>query len=151
MGMVPTTAERVRVNTERGVQARIRERMRIDLAYFEKHPEEIEERLGELDREWDVERCLETGSSCLSLAGLALGAMGKRKWLLLPLVVQSFFLQHGVQGWCPPLPVFRGLGVRTQMEIEEERHALLRMLEKREGTRRGENAGGREERAQVKR
>ena len=33
-------------------------------------------------------------------------------------------LQHAVQGWCPPLAVWRRLGVRTQSEIDEERYAL---------------------------
>ena len=40
------------------------------------------------------------------------------------LVVGGFLLQHAVQGWCPPLPIFRRGGVRTQAEIEQERYAL---------------------------
>ena len=39
-------------------------------------------------------------------------------------MVGGFLLQHAVQGWCPPVPVFRRLGVRTQTEIDEERYAL---------------------------
>ena len=35
-----------------------------------------------------------------------------------------FLLQHALQGWCPPLPLLRRLGVRTQAEIERERYAL---------------------------
>jgi hypothetical protein len=37
-----------------------------------------------------------------------------------------FLLQHGLQGWCPPLPVLRRLGVRTQREIDAEKYALMR-------------------------
>jgi hypothetical protein len=33
-------------------------------------------------------------------------------------------LQHATQGWCPPVPVFRRLGIRTQTEIDHERYAL---------------------------
>ena len=33
-------------------------------------------------------------------------------------------MQHALQGWCPPLPVLRRLGFRTQNEIERERYAL---------------------------
>jgi hypothetical protein len=33
-------------------------------------------------------------------------------------------MQHALQGWCPPLPLLRRLGVRTQQEIERERYAL---------------------------
>ena len=47
-----------------------------------------------------------------------------RRFAVVPLVVGSFLLQHSVQGWCPPLPVFRRTGYRAQSEIEEERHAL---------------------------
>ncbi len=39
-------------------------------------------------------------------------------------MVGGFLLQHAVQGWCPPLPVFRQMGVRTQTEIDEKRAAL---------------------------
>ncbi|WP_407921819.1 hypothetical protein, partial [Corallococcus sp. AB049A] len=28
----------------------------------------------------------------------------------------SFLLQHGLQGWCPPLPLLRRLGLRTRGE-----------------------------------
>ena len=74
--------------------------------------------------EWDIERVLVTNSSALSLIGLTLGILGRRRWLLLPLVVQGFFLQHSIQGWCPPLPFLRRRGFRTQQEIEQERYAL---------------------------
>jgi hypothetical protein len=92
--------------------------------YYAAHPDQIGRRLNELDEEWDVERMLQLNSSALSLVGIALGITRSRKWLLLPLVVQGFFLQHGLEGWCPPLPIFRRLGIRTQAEIEAERHAL---------------------------
>jgi len=39
-------------------------------------------------------------------------------------VVAAFLFQHAVQGWCPPIPVLRRLGVRTSREIELERIAL---------------------------
>ena len=47
-----------------------------------------------------------------------------RRWYLLPAAVATFLLQHAVQGWCPPVGLFRRLGVRTQREIDEERYAL---------------------------
>lgn len=126
--MLPATTHRVPLQTAPEINARIRRQTDASIGYFAAHPDEIEERLRELDREWDIERILETGSSVLSLAGLTLSLLsGRRRWLLLPLAVQSFFLQHALQGWCPPLPAFRALGVRTQTEIERERHALERL------------------------
>jgi hypothetical protein len=106
------------------VNAGIRRGTEARLAYFAANPGEIGGRLGELDREWDVERALETGSSALTLTGLVLGVVRGRRWLALSLAVQGFFMQHAMQGWCPPLPVLRRLGFRTQYEIEQERYAL---------------------------
>jgi hypothetical protein len=85
---------------------------------------EITSRIEELDREWDIERLLETNASALALTGLALGVLHNKKWLIIPGVVLPFLFQHAVQGWCPPLPIFRRLGVRTQKEIEREKYAL---------------------------
>jgi hypothetical protein len=88
----------------------------------------IEQRMAELDREWDVERVLEVNASTLALTGLVLGATMNRKWLLLPGIVLPFLLQHGLQGWCPPLPVLRRLGVRTRGEIDREKYALANAI-----------------------
>lgn len=39
-------------------------------------------------------------------------------------MVAGFLFQHAVQGWCPPVPILRRLGVRTEAEIFEEITAL---------------------------
>ena len=88
----------------------------------------IDRRIAELDREWDIERLLEVNASTLALTGLVLGVTVNRKWLLLPGIVLPFLLQHGLQGWCPPLPVLRRLGVRTRGEIDREKYALAKMV-----------------------
>ncbi len=119
------SSRRVTAHTVPAVNEAIRRRAWERLAFYAKHPERVPERLRELDREWDIERCLETGSSTLSLTGLMLFTLTrKRRWFLLSAAVQGFFLQHALQGWCPPLPLLRRLGVRTQEEIEEERRGL---------------------------
>lgn len=41
-----------------------------------------------------------------------------------PAAVAGFLLQHAIQGWCPPVPVLRRLGFRTQREIDDERAVL---------------------------
>jgi len=117
--------DRVVAHTDPRVNACIQRRTEERVLYLERHPELVPERLAELDREWDVERWLETASASFSLFGLLQVLRGRRRWLMLPLAVQGFFLQHAVQGWCPPLPVLRRMGVRTQREIDEERYALL--------------------------
>ena len=47
-----------------------------------------------------------------------------KNWIWLPGIVTTFLIQHAVQGWCPPLPVFRKLGYRTKDEIHKEKYAL---------------------------
>jgi hypothetical protein len=121
---IEQSANRVRRHTAKAVNARIDRKMQADLVYFADHPDEINRRLNELDREWDIERVLERNSSSISLVGILLGATHSRRWFILPASVQLFLLQHGVQGWCPPLPFLRKLRVRTQSEIETEREAL---------------------------
>lgn len=91
----------------------------------------IQKRIQELDEEWDVERVLEVNASTLALTGMALGLTVNRKWLALPAVVMAFLFQHSVQGWCPPLPVLRRLGVRTRGEIDREKYALKALMERR--------------------
>lgn len=127
--MIAACADRVAANTPPEINAQIRRRMEQDLCYFEQHPELIDQRLAELDQEWDIERALETASASISIFGIAMGLLRSRLWLFVPLTVQGFFLQHAIQGWCPPLPVLRKMGFRTVQEIEEERVELLAIRE----------------------
>ena len=105
---------------------RIRRQTLASVTYHAAHPEEIDSRLAALSREWGVERWLQLNSATLSLIGLGWAVAGRRRrnWLALPAIVQVFLLQHGVQGFCPPLVLLRRLGVRTMSEIEAEREAL---------------------------
>ena len=123
--MIPSTVERVPQHTAEHVNDQIRRETEERVARCAAAGREaIDRRLAELDREWDVERTLEANAATLSAAGAALALLSDRRFALVPLVVCSFLLQHAVQGWCPPLPIFRRLGFRTQPEIEEERYAL---------------------------
>jgi len=94
-----------------------------NLAYAA-HREGIDRRLCELDREWDIERLLEMNAAALAFIGIVLGTVGDRRWLRLSAAVTVFLFQHAIQGWCPPIPILRRLGVRTSREIEVERIAL---------------------------
>lgn len=94
-------------------------------SYFGKSDAEISARITELNKEWDVERYLGVNMSTLAMSGLVINAATKnRNWLILPAVVLSFFMQHAIQGWCPPLPLLRKLNIRTSKEIEQEKYAL---------------------------
>lgn len=127
----PTVASADRVRRSTAVEVNEEIDRSIDSAvrrYAGASREAILERIAELDREWDIERALEVNASSLALGGLALAATVDRRWLALPTVVLAFLLQHGIQGWCPPLPVLRRLGFRTRGEIDREKYELKALL-----------------------
>ncbi|HVK09136.1 MAG TPA: DUF2892 domain-containing protein, partial [Gemmataceae bacterium] len=123
--MFPSTTQRVPQSTADHVNDRIRREAEARVARCAAGGRPaIDHRLAELDREWDIERTLEANAASAVLIGTALGTFVDRRFYLLPAVVGGFLLQHALQGWCPPLPAFRRMGVRTQSEIDEERMAL---------------------------
>lgn len=126
--MAQRNIDRVESHTPAPSNEEIQRQMLARLQYFANRPDEIPGRLRELEKEWDMERVLEATSAALSLTGLLLALFRKRVWMFVPLAVQSFFMQHAIQGWCPPVPLFRKLGVRTMREILEERAELIQML-----------------------
>lgn len=122
--MIPTTT-RVEQQTDEAVNERIRRRTAQSISFVGRQGrDEISRRLEELDQEWDMERTLEANAAAIALLGLGLGALGSRRFFVLPGVVAGFLLQHAVQGWCPPVPIFRRLNFRTTREIASERYAL---------------------------
>lgn len=122
--MLPARSKRVEINTRPEINQGIQRAIARNVSYYAEHPEEIDDRLKELDEEWDIERMLEANAASIGLAGVLLGAFADRRFLLLPTVVTGFLLQHALQGWCPPVPFFRRRGVRTEAEINQERTAL---------------------------
>lgn len=123
MAKLPATFARVERNTCPGATRRIQAntRARVGRALEEGR---LEHEIDRLDAEWDTERMLETNAACLLLLSLGLGVFRDRRWLWLTGGVAAFLLQHALQGWCPPLPIIRALGVRTAREIGTERTAL---------------------------
>jgi hypothetical protein len=135
--MIPSTTDRVPRQTAAHVNEQIRRHTDANIACtLTAGPAAIRQRLTELEREWDIERLLETNASSAILVGSALGAFVDKRFFAIPAVIAAFLLQHAVQGWCPPLPVLRRLGVRTAEEINREREALKRALGEERVTRR---------------
>jgi hypothetical protein len=118
-------ADRVRAHSNRVQNQRIDAQTQQCLQrYAPADREAISRHIDALNREWDVERYLQMNAGIVSVSGVVLGAMVGRRFLVLPAVVFGFFFQHATQGWCPPLPVFRKMGVRTRREINQEKYAL---------------------------
>jgi hypothetical protein len=125
MHFLPATDERVPRHTRPRDNRRIHARTLHDVSrYFGASDDTITERIRELEREWDIERTLEANAASVTLIGLVLGIAVDRRFLALPTAVAAFLLQHALQGWCPPLPLLRRLGVRTAREIQDEILAL---------------------------
>jgi hypothetical protein len=115
----------VRAKTSPESLEKIDRAMHEKVLYYSSKPREVlSRRIAELDREWDIERILEANASSLALTGVFLGVARGRKYLLLSAAVMGFLLTHAIQGWCPPLPALRKLGVRTRAEIDQEKFAL---------------------------
>lgn len=123
--MLPTTIDRVPSQTCQQINEQIHRATEARLAKFGgASAADIDARIKELDDEWDIERTLEANAASVCLAGALLGMTIDRRFFALPLVVGAFLLEHALQGWCPPLEIFRRLGVRTSYEIDYERYAL---------------------------
>ena len=123
--MLAHTTSRVSENTSEDINVRIQRQTEESVSHYASGgPNAIERRLEELDREWDIERALEANAAGFTLAAVILGVVKNPKWFIVPGVIAAFLLQHAIQGWCPPLPLLRRLGLRTETEINRERCAL---------------------------
>lgn len=123
--MLADTTQRVELNTSPALHQQFEEQLRENISpYLNADRATIDRRLAKLDREWNVERFIETEAPLMIGLGIALGLTRGRKWFGLSAMAAVMVILHGVQGWYPLLPIFRRLGVRSQNEIEEERNAL---------------------------
>jgi hypothetical protein len=124
--------DRVRESTPKKRNAEIDRQTEENIQLYSNLDEaQIRERIKQLDKEWDIERTLELNASLVALAGITLATTVNKKWWILPAVVTTFLAQHAIQGWCPPLPLFRSMNIRTRKEIDREKYALIEVLEKR--------------------
>jgi hypothetical protein len=125
MSIFPDTAKRVQLNTSARVNSAIMDKTLDNICdYADRSKEEVCERLQALDKEWDIERVLETSAACVVIGCTLLGTRVNRKWFAAAGFAGVSLLQHSLFGWCPPVEIFRRLGVRTSNEIYYEKEAL---------------------------
>lgn len=99
----------------------------------------IVQRLAELDHEWDIDRVVMANFAVAGGVAYAVGLkrysdgslFGSRPKGFLGLLGAQlgFLMLHAAVGWCPPVSLWRRLGVRTKNEIEAERLYLLEALD----------------------
>lgn len=117
------TSTRVEESTAPALNQRIRQHAEEEVARAVR-AQEIEKRLAELDREWDIERALQANFGIVNLAAITLGALVARPFFAITGIAAGFMVEHALKGWCPPVPALRRLGFRTLREINQERYAL---------------------------
>ncbi|HNY64009.1 MAG TPA: hypothetical protein PKM41_01140 [Deltaproteobacteria bacterium] len=121
-------SSRVAQNTSPLINQMILDGMRKSLLFYAEHPEGIEDRIGRLKGEPDIEQTLEANASILGLFGLFMALVVRsRLFILLPIAALAFLLQHSLRGWSAPDMLLRRLGFRTKEEIQLELYGL-RML-----------------------
>lgn len=114
----------VRENTVPEINQKIDTEIHENLNKYYHDRSAIDKRLWELDREWDIERVLELNAAAIGFMGIWRGLTQHKLWLILPLAVTTLLATHAVEGWCPPIVLFRRLGFRTRAEIDKEKYAL---------------------------
>jgi hypothetical protein len=128
--MLSTTTERVARNTSPKYRQQFEQQLRENICrYMSAERHEIDQRLAELDREWNIERAIELEAPAMIALGAILGLTRSRKWFGLSVFAATMVIFHNTQGWYPLLRVFQRMGFRSQNDIEEERMAL-RVLRK---------------------
>jgi len=116
---------RVQLHTAHKLNERIKQRTIVSVAkYKDENDEALTKPLRQLNREWDTERVLEANAASIILVSTILGFFTSPYWFILVGIISFFLLVHAVQGWCPPLPLIRRLGIRSPEEISEEKTAI---------------------------
>ncbi len=113
--VLPPTEERVPLHTRTSDNVLIAvEAIARVKNHFNSPPSVITESIEKLESQWDIERVLEFNASALSLISFVL-AWYLHSWkpLLFAFAIAFFLLQHAIQGWCPPVPIFRSMVITS--------------------------------------
>ncbi len=122
---LPPSTKRVELQTSKKTNKTIQENTINNLNKFKDASyNELSARIETLENEWDTERVLEANAASITFISTILGFTLSSYWFIFIGIISFFLLQHAVQGWCPPLPLIRSLGVRTPEEIYNEKTVL---------------------------
>lgn len=125
MSIIPPSTKRVKLHTNKNVNEKIEQKTVENISkYIGSDINALTKRLNELNHEWDTERLLEANAASIILISSIIGYLVSPYWFFVTGIISFFLLQHALQGWCPPLPIIRRLGVRTPIEISEEKSAI---------------------------
>lgn len=130
---LPSTQSKVSDHTPDYINQQIERETEASVNYYKRQGKnEIQMRINELDHEWDTERLMKVNMASIAAISALLAVRANRKWALLAGVSSAAIIQHALQGWTPPIAIFRKTGVRTVDEISREKKALQNLLNKPE-------------------
>lgn len=116
---------RKRDERERAVARRVRRDTERNIAHHARMGAgELEQRLAELDQEWDLERALLAGAGSVTMLAGVLGMLSSPLWLAVATIAGGTMLQQALHGDSLPQSLLRRLGFRKRSEIDLERYAL---------------------------
>lgn len=132
----PPKHDEIRDRSSAASNARIDRETRGAIHEVVAFPSQIRQRLSELEHEWTVDRALMLNFAVLGALTSSLALRNLRRtgrlggWGALFVTQLGFLAYHAIGRWCPPLPVFRRLGFRSDKEISAERLALESELDR---------------------
>ncbi|MEZ0480001.1 DUF2892 domain-containing protein [Planococcus sp. SSTMD024] len=130
---LPSTQSKVNDRTPDYINQQIERETEASVNYYKRQGKnEIQARIEELDHEWDTERLLKVNLASVAAISALLAVRTNRKWALLAGASSAAIIQHALQGWTPPITIFRKMGIRTVDEINREKKALQNLLNKPE-------------------
>ncbi|MEQ9438226.1 MAG: hypothetical protein RIG62_04230 [Cyclobacteriaceae bacterium] len=94
------------------------------LLYYAHHPQFIDHRIHQLDKELAIEQLIETGGATLSLTGIVLAALSDKRWLLLSALAAGLLLVNATRRAEALTIMLQQQGYRTQKDISHERYVL---------------------------
>ena len=95
-----------------------------NLEKYSEKPDLINQRVADLNQEWDIERITVIVVSVISLCGMGLAAFVHINWLMLSALITLFLIQDVIWGKGLFHMLLRRFGKRGLLEIQSERHAL---------------------------
>lgn len=124
-GLIPPNNKRVEMHTSNKINKRIAQRTEENIKEFKNASyDSLTNRVKQLDREWDTERVLEANAAIIILVSSIIGFFTSPYWYILTGFISFFLFVHAILGWCPPLPLIRRIGIRTQEEIQIEKMTI---------------------------
>lgn len=96
-----------------------------NINHYYKHPDHINSRLRQLEAEMSTEQIFELHDAANVTAGVLLTVLtGKKKWLILPILVAIVQSLQAMEGIRLGISLLRKYGYRTRAEIDKEKYAL---------------------------